>query len=68
VGCYDQLSHNTCGNADGATTNKLPRRGKQKCSNVLNLASIHFFSLARAPLIAKMARIAINKRRMKKKT
>jgi hypothetical protein len=41
--------------------------GKQKCSNVLYLTSTHFFSLTRAPLIAKMARVAINKRRMKKK-
>jgi PIN domain nuclease of toxin-antitoxin system len=41
--------------------------GKQKCSNVLNFTSTHFFSLTRAPLIAKMARIAINKRRMKKR-
>jgi hypothetical protein len=41
--------------------------GKQKCSNVLNLASTHFFHLVGAPLIAKMARVAINKRRMKKR-
>jgi hypothetical protein len=40
---------------------------KQKCSNVLNLASTHFFNLVRAPLIAKMAKLAINKRRMKKR-
>jgi hypothetical protein len=30
AGCYDQLSHNTCGSGDGATTNKSPRRGKTK--------------------------------------
>jgi hypothetical protein len=41
--------------------------GKQKCSNVLNFTSTHFFSLTRAPLIAKMARVAIDKRRMKKR-
>jgi hypothetical protein len=28
AGLSDQLSHNTYGNGDGATTNKLPRRGK----------------------------------------
>jgi len=33
--------------------------GKQNCSNVLNLASTHFFCLARAPLITKMAWVAI---------
>jgi hypothetical protein len=44
------------------------KREKQKCSNVLNLASIHFFSLVEAPLIANMARVAINKRRIRKKT
>jgi hypothetical protein len=41
--------------------------GKQDCSNVLNLASTHLFSFARALLIAKMTRVAINKRRMKKR-
>ncbi len=30
AGLSHQLSHNTCGNGDGATTNKLPRRGKTK--------------------------------------
>jgi hypothetical protein len=40
--------------------------GKKKNLNVLNLTSTHFFSLTRTPLIAKMARVAINKRRMKK--
>ncbi len=45
-GCYDQLSHNTCGRGDGATTNKLLRRGKTKlfkcaepCINPLLLLS-----------------------------
>jgi hypothetical protein len=41
--------------------------GKQKCSNVLNLASTHFFNLVGAPLIAKMGRVAINKSKMKKR-
>jgi hypothetical protein len=67
VGCSNQLNHNTHGNGDGTTTNKLQRGGKTNHSNVLNLASTHFFSLAKAPLIAKMARVAINKRRMKKR-
>jgi len=40
---------------------------QKKCSNVLNLTSTHFFSLTRALLIAKMIRVAINKKRMKKK-
>jgi hypothetical protein len=26
----NQLNHNTCGNGDGATPNKLPRKGKTK--------------------------------------
>jgi hypothetical protein len=43
------------------------KKGKQKCSNVLNFTSPYFFSLTIALLIAKMARVAINKRRMKKK-
>jgi hypothetical protein len=40
---------------------------QQKCSNVLNLTSTHFFNLTRAFLIAKTVRVAINKKRMKKK-
>jgi hypothetical protein len=43
-------------------------KGKQKCSNVLNFTSTYFFNLTIAFLIAKMARVAINKRRMKTKT
>ncbi len=30
AGLFDQLSHNTYGNGDGATTNELPRREKTK--------------------------------------
>jgi hypothetical protein len=33
--------------------------GKQSCSIVLNLASTHFFCLAKAPLITKMVGVAI---------
>jgi len=66
VGLSDQLSHNTCGNGNGATTNKLPRRGKTKMFKCIEFY-INPFSLTRAPLIAKMARVAINKRRMKKR-
>jgi hypothetical protein len=59
VGCSDQFSHNTCGSGDGATSNKLPRRRKKNCLNVLNLASTHFFCLAKALLIIEMARVTI---------
>jgi hypothetical protein len=43
------------------------KRGKQKCSNLLNFTSPYFFSLIIALLMGKMARVAVNKRRMKKK-
>jgi hypothetical protein len=41
--------------------------GKQNCSNVLNLTSTHFFCLAKAPLIIKMARMAIKQMEDEKK-
>jgi len=69
VRCYDQLSHNTCGSGHGATTNKLPRGGKTKLFKyLLNLISTHFFCLTKAPLITKMARIAIKQMEDEKKT
>jgi hypothetical protein len=41
--------------------------GKQNCSNVLNLASTHFFCLVRTPLIIEMVGVTITQMEDEKK-
>ncbi len=49
VGCYDQLSHNTCGSGDGATTNKSPRRRKTKLFKCVEPHFNPFLLLGQSP-------------------
>jgi len=49
AGCFDQLSHNTCGNGDGAIINKLPRRGKTKLFKCVKLRINPLHLLSHSP-------------------
>ncbi len=50
VRCSNQLNHNTCSNGDGATTKKLPRRGKTKLFKCVEPCINPFFLLGQSPL------------------